>query len=509
MLDFCFLHGYYEPTIAVLFENKATWPGRMQVIKDTVYLAIMSIDLQQHTFHLVHLIDKLPLDCFGLLAIPKPIGGVLIFGVNEVIHVDQGTVGTGCALNAFAFESTKFFLADKHQLALHLDGSSFSFLPPDRVLIGLRDGSLVELQLFKEGRSISKMEFRSCFIDNGEKTTRKTSFASVLVPISTTFVFLGSKHGDSLLLQVVSGSTDLQNQDGSVSSVEKAFKKPKVIQPPAQDDEEEDELAFLTEDVNEDQSSSNGAATATERLLFRVLDRLTVLAPISDIAVGTSTFVTKSLKELGVPPPQSFDLVAAVGYRETSAVAVLNNTVRPRIDSIFKFNQAEGEEYGRICSVRFKGTITEENPAGSQCFVFISKFMDDRAETIILDANQEFVEKRDGDFNRRMETVGVAAFFENTKLIQIVSNCVRMYNSSFKLVQEIKVFGGEMFAGGEGRKVVSCSIVEPYILLTVTDGSLILVQADADQKELVMVPITQQIHVGPILVHVVGLKMLG
>ena len=89
--DFTFLHGYYEPTMAILFEKDRTWAGRLQDKKDTMCLIIVSLDLSQRIYPVIHSVDGLPYDSFAVCPVPKPVGGVMVLSVNGVMHFDQGT----------------------------------------------------------------------------------------------------------------------------------------------------------------------------------------------------------------------------------------------------------------------------------------------------------------------------------------------------------------------------------------------------------------------------------
>jgi hypothetical protein len=90
IVSFTFLYGYYQPTLAVLFEPHPTTTARLPLSKDTMCLAIVSIDLSTRTSALINYIENLPYDLHAVYAVPKPIGGVLCVGRNCLLHFDQG-----------------------------------------------------------------------------------------------------------------------------------------------------------------------------------------------------------------------------------------------------------------------------------------------------------------------------------------------------------------------------------------------------------------------------------
>ncbi|KAM1020624.1 hypothetical protein ACFX13_042534 [Malus domestica] len=80
--DFTFVHGYIEPVLVILHEQKLTWAGHVSWKHHACMISALSISttLKQHP-HIWSAVN-LPHDSYNLLAVPSPIGGVLLDAAN-------------------------------------------------------------------------------------------------------------------------------------------------------------------------------------------------------------------------------------------------------------------------------------------------------------------------------------------------------------------------------------------------------------------------------------------
>lgn len=111
VIDVQFLHGYYEPTLIILYEPVGTFAGRIAVRLDTCSMVAVSLNTQQRVHPIIWSLNGLPFDCSQLLAVPKPLGGALIVAVNSIIYVNQSVPPYGVSVNSIADHSSCFPLS--------------------------------------------------------------------------------------------------------------------------------------------------------------------------------------------------------------------------------------------------------------------------------------------------------------------------------------------------------------------------------------------------------------
>jgi cleavage and polyadenylation specificity factor subunit 1 len=191
--DFVLLDGFYQPTLVVLHEPMPTWVGRHAVTRDTKALAQLSLNLAEQRHTVMWTMTQLPSDALSLFPIPRPLGGVLVFGANCLLRLNQATPPYGVSLNSHAHNwSASFPLREQPDCEpITLDRSVKVLLDADRLMLALADGKIYVLSLLSEGRTFLGFDFQR--------------LASSVLPqcacsVGPGHVFLGSRMGDSQLL---------------------------------------------------------------------------------------------------------------------------------------------------------------------------------------------------------------------------------------------------------------------------------------------------------------------
>uniref|UniRef100_A0A2K6AD29 Cleavage and polyadenylation specificity factor subunit 1 n=1 Tax=Mandrillus leucophaeus TaxID=9568 RepID=A0A2K6AD29_MANLE len=133
IIDLQFLHGYYEPTLLILFEPNQTWPGRVAVRQDTCSIVAISLNITQKVHPVIWSLTSLPFDCTQALAVPKPIGGVVVFAVNSLLYLNQSVPPYGVALNSLTTGTTAFPLRTQEGVRITLDCAQATFISYDKM----------------------------------------------------------------------------------------------------------------------------------------------------------------------------------------------------------------------------------------------------------------------------------------------------------------------------------------------------------------------------------------
>lgn len=147
VIDIEFLHGYYEPTLLILYEPMRTFPGRVAVRSDTCVLVAISLNIQQRVHPVIWTVTGLPFDCTQVMSVKKPIGGCLIFAINSLIYLNQSVPPYGVSLNSIADHSTNFPLKPQDGVKISLDCAQIAFIATDKLVISLRTGDIYVLTL--------------------------------------------------------------------------------------------------------------------------------------------------------------------------------------------------------------------------------------------------------------------------------------------------------------------------------------------------------------------------
>lgn len=247
---------------------------RLAIRKDTNALITITLDLVNQNGTIIWSRWDLPFDCERMLSIPRPIGGVLVFSTNGLLHIDQ-VHSYGLSTNDYSLKSTNFPL-DRHEiLKISLNECVATLVGHDQCMVISESGAVYLAKLLTDGRNVIKIIM--LLVDDVDS---KVSCAVYLDP---SFIFLGSCLGDSVLYAIQTVGIAMPN----------------VV-------------------PKEDSNPS----------YLRECDRLDCFAPITDFAIG---FCEEISEELNQRSACELELIAGIGHGRTGAIGVFHRQLRPDI----------------------------------------------------------------------------------------------------------------------------------------------------------------------------------
>ncbi|KAJ6442592.1 protein CFT1 [Purpureocillium lavendulum] len=481
-----FLHEYREPTFGILSSSQA--PSPALGVKDNLSYKVFTLDLKQRASTAILSVTGLPRDLFKVVALPAPMGGALLVGENELVHIDQSGKPNGVAVNDMAKQTTAFSLADQCDLGLRLEGCAVEQLAPDNgeLLLVLNDGRLAVVSFKIDGRTVSGINVRPVAPENGGHLVRSGASCTARLGKSSSF-FIGSETGDSVVL----GWSRKQTQEKH---------KRRALDPDLGldvdeldlDDDEDDDLYGNNDDAFEAKPSLavNGGAAKPGDVVFRIQDSLLSIAPILDVATGSPQFLADSEEaSLAKGVSAELQLACAVGRGKAGAIAILNREIQPRVIGRFEFPEARG--FWTMCvkkpmskALGAGASVAEgyDPPAQYDKYMIVAKVDLDGYETsdVYAVTGAGFETLRETEFEPAAGfTVEAGTMGKQMRIIQVLKSEVRCYDGDLGLAQILPMLDEE--TGAEPR-ALSASIVDPYLLLVRDDGSVFLAQMDSSNE---------------------------
>lgn len=333
-----FLHEYREPSFGILSSTAA--PSLVLGRKDQLTYMVFTLDIQAEASTPILSVANLPQDLFRVIALPAPVGGALLVGINELIHIDQSGKSHGVGVNQFAKQATSFSLVDQSDLELRLEGCEIEVLSAENgeCLMVLNDGRLAVITFKIDGRIVSGFSLRLIAPENGGAVI--PAGVTTLSNLNRTCIFTGSEYGDSLVV----GWTRKQSQSGR--------KRSRLLDPSLELDIDDEDMEDLEDDddlYGDDDAPSKQQPRSTiapgskpGELLFRVHDRLVSIAPIRDFALGQANSLSEAEQKNHAGVSSELSFVAACGRGNAGSVAIINREIQPRVIGHFEFPEARG-----------------------------------------------------------------------------------------------------------------------------------------------------------------------
>jgi cleavage and polyadenylation specificity factor subunit 1 len=470
-----FLHEYREPTFGIVAASRATAPSLLAHRKDILTYSVFTLDLEQKASTTLLSVSGLPYDITKVVPLPSPIGGALLVGGNEIIHVDQGGKTNGVAVNEFAKACTSFPLSDQSDLALRLEGCQVELLSQDTgdVMIVLNTGRILILTFTLDGRTVSGMTIQTVSEDHGGHVVKAA--ASCTTNLGRGRLFIGSEDGESIMLGWTGTSTQLRRKQSTADS-----DGDEDMSDEEDMDDMEDDLYNDTAPAVQKITAAVSEPTAPGSYTFRIHDVLPSIAPIK-AAVLHPGKDTESLNK--------GEIMLSTGRGAAGAITALNRELHPVSVATRELPSAHG-----VWAVHARkaapgdvtaafGEDTEANMATDvdyDQYLVVSKTGEDGTErTVVYEVNgNELSETDKGDFEREEgSTLFVGVLAAGTKVVQVMRTEVRTYDSELNMDQILPMEDEET---GNELNVINASFADPYLLILREDSSVKIFKATGD-----------------------------
>ncbi|KAI1342830.1 CPSF A subunit region-domain-containing protein [Xylariaceae sp. FL0016] len=474
-----FLHEYKEPTFAILSSTSS--PSSVLGRKDQLSYMVFALDVQEKASTAILSVTGLPQDLFRIIPLPAPIGGALLVGTNELIHIDQSGKSHGVGVNPFSKQATSFSLVDQSELDIRLEGSEIGILSAENgeLLMVLNDGQLALLTFRIDGRTVSGFDVRLIASEAGGHIV--PTRVSTINKISRNAMFLGSEDSDPLVI----GWARKQAQQGKRKRLHDASLDLDLDEEDLEDLDDDDDL-YGDDSTTFKPSDPAVPGGKSGELNFRVHDRLISVAPIRDFSLGQTSSSEGDEQVNGEGVTSELSLVCATGRGNAGSISILNRAIQPQVIGRFEFPEARG-----FWTVAAQKPMPKSIQAGTASlgadydqtaqydkFMIVSKVDLDGYETSDVYAltGAGFEAMTGTEFDPAAGfTIEAGTMGKHRRVIQVLKTAVHVYDGDFGLSQILPMLDDE--TGAEPR-VESASIADPYILLVRDDASALVAKMD-------------------------------
>ena len=352
-----FLYEYREPTFGIISSQVAISTATLPERRDTVSYSVFSLDLEQRASTTLLSVNNLPYDLFAVKPLPLPVGGALLIGGNELIHVDQAGKAIGVAVNGFAKKSTSFALLDQSELGLRLEYCVIEQLGTDNpeLLMILNTGELAIITFKTDGRSVSGLSVRRLPEANGGLGIHTVASCTSLIGRGRMFV--GSETASSVIMGWSRKSDKskrhrLRNKS-SVGEDEVAL----GLEEDEEDEEEDDDDDDLYSGANlENEASRQGilssSVNSSEEYIFRIHDSMQNAGPMKDVAFRNDNNLSFRASTTSEVFP-SLEVAVSTGSGRVGGLTLFQRKITPEL--IDQFNILSAKSVWAVCAQRVSG----------------------------------------------------------------------------------------------------------------------------------------------------------
>ena len=425
-----FLHEYREPTFGILSSQVASSSALLHERRDTLSYTVFTLDLEQRASTTLLSVTDLPYDLYKGIPLPLPVGGTLLVGGNELIHVDQAGKTNGVAINEFARQCSSFAMSDQSELGLRLEGCTIEQLGIDsgEMLIVLSTGQLAVLSFKIDGRSVSGLSIRRIAEENGgDILCAGASCASI---VGRGKIFIGSEAGDSAVLGWTRRSDRLKRQRSRTNIANDNDEEIDMDEEDVDDDDDDLYSGTKAGESSRDVVALPSSTSNVDEYTFRIHDTLQNLAPMRDIAFGRPRQPEGEAAKASQRSPSGLELLVSSGRGRAGALTAMKRELSPQITGQLDFPNVQRLWAIPASSATAEGTVSAGPGDGYDRFMITSK-LDAAAEeqtTVYSITSAGFEIVNDGDFEPEAGgTIEMGTLNAGTRIVQALRGEVRTY----------------------------------------------------------------------------------
>lgn len=424
-----FLYEYREPTLGILSSQLASSISLLHERRDAISYTVITLDLEQQACTALLSINNLPYDMFAVVPLQLPVGGSLLVGGNQLIHVDQAGKTNGVAVNEFAKISSSFPLADQTDLEFRLEGCLIEQLGNDssELLLILSTGELAIIGFKIDGRSISGLSIRRVPGENGGSLLLARPSCASLVGRGRLFV--GSEDADSIVLGWSRRLDRLKRQRSSLGVGADVEMGASDISELEGDIDDDDDLYASTkaEPKLKEHVTTMDPSDQSDDYRFRVHDTLENLGPIRSSTLG------KPQRQVASPTNEEqypgLELMTASGRGRAGGLTAFRRQIDPRVLESYLMPNAS-----RLWAVSVTrtsdGLSSERQSEDLDDFMIASIQSEEEQRTVVYALNPSGLEEIKGtDFESDAgAAIEVGTLNNGSRIVQVLPSEVRTYD---------------------------------------------------------------------------------
>uniref|UniRef100_A0A0D9ZHW2 Cleavage and polyadenylation specificity factor 160 kDa subunit n=1 Tax=Oryza glumipatula TaxID=40148 RepID=A0A0D9ZHW2_9ORYZ len=454
--DFAFVHGYIEPVLVILHEQEPTWAGRILSKHHTCMISAFSISMTLKQHPVIWSAANLPHDAYQLLAVPPPISGVLVICANSIHYHSQST-SCSLDLNNFSSHPDGSPEISKSNFQVELDAAKATWLSNDIVMFSSKAGEMLLLTVVYDGRVVQRLDLMK---------SKASVLSSAVTSIGNSFFFLGSRLGDSLLVQFSYGASksvlqDLTNERSADIEGDLPFSKrlKRIPSDVLQDVTSVEELSFQN-------IIAPNSLESAQKISYIVRDALINVGPLKDFSYGLRANADPNA--MGNAKQSNYELVCCSGHGKNGSLSVLQQSIRPDLITEVELPSCRG--IWTVYYKSYRGQMAEDNEYHAYLIISLEN------RTMVLETGDDLGEVTETvDYFVQASTIAAGNLFGRRR---VYGKGARVLDGSF-MTQELNfTTHASESSSSEALGVACASIADPYVLLKMVDGSVQLLIGD-------------------------------